>query len=238
VSADSLGGLGSYQPTTPFPDLITSVTNGLGAQTSVTYKPATDATVYSKTSGAVFPVIEVKAPIYVVSSTSVTNAIGGSLTTNYQYTGARTNLQAGFLGFRKFEATDAQTGLKSATTFRQDYPYQWLPLQSVTTQSSSVVVNQVDNTWTDTVLTPAAGSGGNYHKAELTGSTQRTYELNGSLVTTVTTSTAFDGYGNANTVTVGTGDGYSKATTNTYTNDALNWILGRLTRSTVQSTAP
>jgi hypothetical protein len=39
-------------------------------------------------------------------------------------------------------------------------------------------------------------------------------------------------------VAVSTGDGYSKTTTNTFLNDAANWLLGRLTRSTVQSVTP
>jgi hypothetical protein len=37
---------------------------------------------------------------------------------------------------------------------------------------------------------------------------------------------------------VSTPDGFSKTTTNTYTNDATNWYLGRLTGATVTSTTP
>jgi hypothetical protein len=53
-----------------------------------------------------------------------------------------------------------------------------------------------------------------------------------------TTTYAYDTYGNPTQIVVGTNDGFSKTSTNTYTNDATNWFLGRLTRSTVTSTAP
>jgi len=39
-------------------------------------------------------------------------------------------------------------------------------------------------------------------------------------------------------IVVSTPDGYSKTTTNTYTNDATNWYLGRLTGASVTSTTP
>ena len=74
--------------------------------------------------------------------------------------------------------------------------------------------------------------------SQLTQSVGRSYELDSSLITTVTTTTGYDAYGNVTSLVVGTGDGYSKTTTNTYTNDIANWFLGRLTRSTVQSTTP
>jgi phage-related protein len=75
--------------------------------------------------------------------------------------------------------------------------------------------------------------------------TESSYDLNGRALPSVTTTTSYDChstptacYGNATQITVSTGDGYSKTTTNTYNNDATNWHLGRLIRSTVTSTTP
>jgi len=63
--------------------------------------------------------------------------------------------------------------------------------------------------------------------------------VNGAVLPTVTmTYSGLDLYGNVGTITVSTSDSYSKTTTNTYTNDVPNWLLGRLTRSSVQSTVP
>ena len=54
----------------------------------------------------------------------------------------------------------------------------------------------------------------------------------------MTSSYQYDAFGNATQVTVAASDGSSKTTTNTYTNDAVNWLLGRLTAATVTSQIP
>ena len=45
-------------------------------------------------------------------------------------------------------------------------------------------------------------------------------------------------YNNATTIAVSISDGSTKTTNNTFTNDTTNWFLGRLTASSVTSTAP
>ena len=87
-------------------------------------------------------------------------------------------------------------------------------------------------------MTPVAGSGGKYHRSELTQVTASGSDLNGVALPTTTTGTQYDDYGNARVITVGTGDGYAKTTTNSYVNDESNWLLGRLKSSTVQSIIP
>jgi hypothetical protein len=207
----------------------------------MTYKPQTDASVYAADTGAVYPIQEFnkQGPQQLVSSVSQSNGIGGTIASNYFYRGGRLHLNGGgYLGFRQVESTDAATGIKSITTARQDYPYVGLPSSIVTQTSGGTVLKRVTNTWTDQLLTPAAGSGGKWNKSQLTQSVEESFELNGSVVTTVTTTSQYDDWGNPTQIVVGTGDGYSKTTTNTYTNNTSNWFLGRLTRSTVASTAP
>jgi hypothetical protein len=234
--------------TAQVPNLVTSITSSLGLASTITYKPLTDSSVYTADSDAAWPVRDLKqqGPLHAVSSVSVPNLAGGNAVTNYFYRGAKAHLKGGgFLGFRQVEATDGSTSIKTVTTSRQDYPYQGLPTQGVRKQSSGTVIAQSDSTYTDTVLTPASGSGGMYHKVELTQAVERSYELSGSLIVKATTATSYDSYGNATSITVSTAvnesssDGYSKLTTNTYASpDTTNWFLGRLTRSTVQSTIP
>ncbi len=48
----------------------------------------------------------------------------------------------------------------------------------------------------------------------------------------------YDAYNNPTQVVVSTPDGFSKTTTNSYTNDTANWFLGRLIQSQVASTVP
>jgi hypothetical protein len=80
---------------------------------------------------------------------------------------------------------------------------------------------------------------GNGYLPYVSQSVETASDLNGAALPTVTTSTQYDGYGNATSVSMGTGDGNSKTTTNIYAlPDTTNLIPGRLTRSTVQSTVP
>jgi hypothetical protein len=66
------------------------------------------------------------------------------------------------------------------------------------------------------------------------------WDLDGSAIPTSTTTYQYDSYGNPIQIATSTLDGFSKTTTNTYTNNttAPNWFLGRLTNATVTSTTP
>jgi hypothetical protein len=230
-------------------DRVTSIASGLGAATSPAYKPLTDSSVYTKDSGvnkAVYPYMDIQAPLYVVSSANVPNGIGGTRNTTYQYYGAKTLLTGGgFLGFRQHDVTDASTGIKTSTLFRQDYPLQGLPTQVKVIQSNGSLLKQITNTWNyatyaDTVLPLTATTKGSKHNFPyLSNSVESNWDLNGAVFPPVTTTNTYDpAYGNVSTVAVSTPDGYSKTTTHTYTNDLVNWYLGRLTQSTVTSTTP
>jgi hypothetical protein len=115
----------------PSPDLVISVADGLGEAIQVTYAPLTDAVTYTMDSvanAAAYPILDLQAPLYVVSAVSAGNGAGGTVTSNYRYGGAKADLEGGgFLGFRWMEATQAETGVVSRTEFRQDWPHVGLP---------------------------------------------------------------------------------------------------------------
>jgi len=220
------------------PDVVSGITNGLGAATTFSYRALSDASTYTPESGLLFPVKEVGSSvgIHVVSSVSSSNGIGGYYTSNYSYVGGKSHLTGGgFLGFRQTVSTDAQTGIVSKTTYRQDYPYQGLPSSAEKRTSGGTLLNSVTNAWSF-ATNPAWAA--QYHVPQLTQSVESSYELTGALISTVTTGTTYDAYGNPTQIAVSTGDGYSKTTVNTYTNDTANWFLGRLTNATVTSTTP
>lgn len=232
-STDLWRSTGQYK-TTFAPELVSSITSGLGAVTSLTYKPLTDASLYSKDTDATYPTLDLQMPIYVVSEVQAANGLGGTYRSTYKYEGAKANLQGrGFLGFRQVTAKDEQTGIEQVSTFRQDHPYIGLVASRVK-KLGTTELNRVDNTYTATPLTP--GTGRNF--VSLQQSVESSRELDGSLVTQVTTAYQYDAYGNATQVAVTSPDGHSKTTVNTYTNDAVNWILGRLTRAEVTSVTP
>ncbi len=216
------------------PDLITSITTGLGATVTVTYKPLTNGTVYTKDTTSVDPVIDMQAPIYVVSRADAPNGIGGTYSASYAYTGTKLDQTGrGFLGFRQVIVTDLQTNIVQTTNYRQDYPYVSL-VASQTKTLNGVTLNSTFNFYGSTPL------GGSRYQVFLTQSQAGSADLDGSVLPTATSTYQYDTYGNAIQVAVSATDGFSKTTANTFTNDAVNWLLGRLTGATVTSqlTAP
>ena len=149
--------------------------------------------------------IDFQAPIYVVSQTQTSNALGGTYTTNYTYAGAKAHLTGGgFLGFRQVAAWDAQTGLVTTTTYGQDYPNQGLPLAVEKRTGGGQLLNQVQNTWQNTAL-----GGGAYHRSDLVQTVEQSWDLNGLGLPRTKTNTSYDAYGNATQITVATDDGYT-----------------------------
>jgi hypothetical protein len=246
VSAFYTGGSGIYiygfRNDPGFPDLASELSTGSGGVLSVTYKPLTDGSVYTKDSTAVYPTVDLKMPLYVVSSANRNDAIGAGVTTNYSYAGAKADhLGRGYLGFRQIRTTDAQTGIAMLQTYRQDWPYVGLPSTVTKSQSSGAILNNVANTYAcanPATAAPCAVAPGSLYFPHLAQSVEAGNDLNGTTLPSVTTAMQYDSYGNATQVTVSTGDGYSKSTSNVFVNDVPSWLLGRLKSSTVQSTVP
>ena len=220
---------------------ITGITNSLGSQTNIIYKPLTDGSVYRKDTGgaddplAVYPSVDIQAAIYVVSSVKTDNGIGGQNETKYTYGGARAHMRGlGFLGFRWMRAIDQETGIRTGTVYRQDYPYIGMLHWTST--------HQADPEWTiisSTInkLSVIDYGNGRYFPYVQT-STQNGYEIDGNLLTTVKTDYVYDNLGNATDITsttTGNGQTFTTYTDNDYTYnlDPNKWYLGRLTRSSV-----
>ena len=103
-----------------FPDLLTSVATGLGAQTIITHKPLTDPSVYSKSSGSIWPILDVQTAMYVVSNVQTSNGIGGMRSSTYSYQALRAHaLGRGLLGFNNMSVVDDQLGTGGITYFTQ-----------------------------------------------------------------------------------------------------------------------
>jgi len=226
------------------PDLLVSISNGAGVTISAVYKPLTDATVYAKDTSSTYPWVDLQQPMQVVSSYSSSDGIGGTQSTTFTYGGAKLDHGGrGLLGFRWQEATQSSTGVKVRTEFSQNWPYVGMPSLVKTTQSSGTILSQASNTLD--CKDPVSGASclplapGKRYFPFVSQSVQTGNDLNAAALPTVTTTTQYgDGFGNATSVVVSTGDGYSKSTTNVYNNDTTNWLLGRLKSSTVQSVVP
>jgi Salmonella virulence plasmid 65kDa B protein/Insecticide toxin TcdB middle/N-terminal region/FG-GAP-like repeat len=225
------------------PDLLTAINSGAGASATVTYQPITTNAIYTKDSDSIYPRLDIQAPMYVVTSTQADNGIGAAIATSYVYGGLKAELGTGrgSLGFRWMETATPATGLKTRTDYRQDWPYVGLPSLSRTTQVSGALLRQVTNTHGCT--NPATSSSctvapGNRYFPFVSQSVESGNDLNGALLPTVSTTTQYDAFGNAESIVVSSGDGHGKTTSNVFVNDVPNWLLGRLRSSSVQSTVP
>ena len=237
----SLAGFGGHA------DLLAKVTNGFGLVTQVQYKPLHDASVYTRGADVAYPKRNLTSGPPVVSLLQVASGSAVSsgptwLETAYAYEGLRADLRGrGSLGFAKVVESDRVNGTVNTTTHSQDFPHigQALTAQSV---NSGVVLTQSTHTLKDFVTV-----GGARHSYVRQGVVVKK-DLNGASLGTSTTlvgssaaaTDGIDSYGNvtASTVTVAGADGKTTVAglSETFSNDAANWIIGRKTRSTISKT--
>jgi RHS repeat-associated protein len=234
-----------------FPDLVTKVTNGLGHETTISYLPLTNSTVYTKhASPAVYPDVDLQVPLYVVRSASIANAIGGTIATDYTYGGARANYDGrGFLGFGWREATAQASGIKQRADFRQDWPFTGMASRIQKIKPDGTVLVDTVTTPDCKVLpsSPCTVAPGQRYLAFADTSDVTTRDWSGTFLTKVRSishAADFDEWGNALRLEMqylnsdDSQTGYSKITTSTYTNNTTDWILGRLSTAQVQSYMP
>lgn len=150
-----------------FPDFsqsgkIAKITDGLGNTTEVTYSPATNPEVYTKTQPAVdeantYPVNTYTLPISVVKSVSSSNGVAGGQTRKYSYKDLKFHLTgAGLLGFSESTVTNSTTGEKTISAITKYHQKRWIPIETKVTTSigdmtsttlSQTTVEDVGNTY-------------------------------------------------------------------------------------------
>jgi RHS repeat-associated protein len=211
-SSSLLYGLhnGAGQPA----DLVGSITDGYGVNVSPSYVSIAQSHYTEKFDGSL-PDAPFIGAFYVVGQLSATSpaSAGGSYVKTYNYTGAHLNTQGrGFDGFESIQINDSRPG--SLVEVDKYYEVSAFPLfpfagaqieldlyQNNGTTPVSTTVNTPDSP-VDT-LDPTAGN--QRYFPYFTSSTTSTYEVggteNGTLITGVNTSYAFDNYGNTTSIT-------------------------------------
>lgn len=171
VNGDGLVDLGYYYQGTfqirthegPAADLLSSATDGVGNQVSITYAPVFDASVYTagtapfSTIGIQSVDIEIQAAParMVVKEHRSTDGIGGTYTISQKYIGARKHTGSfGFLGFERREERDGRTGIIRNSSYlhtvgepgyeRQTmfFPYTARPARVWSTQSNGTMIRE------------------------------------------------------------------------------------------------
>ena len=219
----------------------------------------------SQTLGKTQPVLELTGPIYVVTELASSAPAAGSqpgtvdatAQSRIRYDYGEAKLQAagrGMLGFQSVQSTDLQTGVRTITTYRQDFPFIGHPQTTEVRTAQGHLLSRANNTW--------ALSHWNHgnpplpYQPVLAESREETYDLvsngatQGTLLQTVITTQTYDDYdgdgvvdshqryGNPTEVVVTTEDGSGitvaeKVTANTYGASEWEKRMGRLSRTAV-----
>lgn len=214
--------------------LLASIITGHGKRTFINYAPLTDPAVYTKGNDAEYPRRDFQGPMQVVSSYEVSNSIGSMNSFSYHYAGAKINLRGrGFRGFDRTTVTAHRTGITNTVFYERDYRCISSKIRRTEQrQPDGTLISETDNE------IDIQDHGNGVYFSYVSESRARNYELDGSLVSDVTTRTDYDYNGNVTSLIVDYGDGFTEATVNTYEDDTDNWFLGRLTRAEVTKTAP
>jgi RHS repeat-associated protein len=226
LPAQTLGWQHGSEANFTIPDLMTSVSNGLGGAVTIKYSPAPSVpNAVITTSTAPAPGIPNSMPQPLVRKVTTSDGRGGSYSTSYNYYDARvypgTIPNQRNLGFSSIETVDDQSGQKTKTYFRQDPPYEGRASQVDLYGARGQLVRQT--LYSYDLVNPSTGT-------DFVREWKRTvkeYEL-GVLAFTQTTTNAFDSYGNVSVMS-NDADGLANVTvTTTYSNDPVSWILGRI----------
>jgi RHS repeat-associated protein len=241
------------------PLLMTGISNGIGASTTVSYDRLNKNDFYTKCTGSPgvyrcpgtsYPTQAVDGPIYVVTQVDTSNGLGvctpvvGSsapncFTSKYAYAGAKRDLLGrGFLGFEQVAVTDLQTNVTKTTSYNMLFPYTGTVTEEKRTLGSTVLSDTI-NSYGTVPAVPVTGTPTFVYLKTTTISANEVDNtaLPGSTITHLYPdgSPGYDAYGNPTYIQTNLTDLSSKTTINAYSNDPTNWIIGRLTNTTVTS---
>ena len=205
-------------------------------QISVEYASLNQSTAYTKASTSQYPIRDLQSASYVVTQVQQSNGIGGFNTTEYSYSGLKANLQGrGSLGFESITSHQLESGKKTVTHYHQGFPLTGM-VKSYKEYLGDTLVNRSHSTYIT-----STGANSTIKQVHPSQQQQSSYELDGSLVNQVTSDYSdYDSYGNLGQLVTTTvayngnqSETYSQTTVNHYDNHSGNWILGRLTDSSV-----
>ncbi|MGH8371876.1 MAG: SpvB/TcaC N-terminal domain-containing protein, partial [Gammaproteobacteria bacterium] len=186
-------------------DLVKSITDGMGNTFVPHYTSlAAQDGVYSKDTGATYPVQDTSVPLQVVSSYDASNGIGGTYTKKFTYSGGKLSSDGqGFLGFSTRTIEDNRNNITTTENYRQDWPLVGaLDSETVKQSNGDYKISLVTNTYGST---PASCTADSLCFTYLEDRTVTHYDANGSALKTVDTqNTAHDSYGNVTTQVVTT----------------------------------
>lgn len=242
-------------------EMIVAITDGFKNRTEIEYAPLNDAAVYSKGNSDEKNIVDQRPPGIAVHKVSTTDGIGGEHVQTYTYSGYRSHILRGSLGFATVSVKDEVTGVTTYMEYNQTYPFagtvsytksymlgegsgDWLLSES---RAQNKIFEWQDGSWKeiDPKDIPYPGNGARYKVLKYSDMT-KSY-VDGELLKTVTNEYAitdeYKNYGNVEVIistTTGDGQTFTKKTASTYERrEGNNWVWsqGRLQTVEVEHTS-
>lgn len=174
--------------TSPRPDLLAGITDGLGNTWSASYAPLAGLAGYTL-DGSDGPGDRLLrgGPLTVVTAVTESDGAGGSYTVSYRYWNGRVSRTGrGFLGFGMVRSTDSRqaalhgVATHTDTAYRQDFPLVGAVDLTETKRADGSRVHGRDLTWTPLARPTAADPAGRSHFVALTREVTTEYETDDS----------------------------------------------------------
>ena len=225
---------------TNIPDLLSSVTDGLGVNQLPEYV-STAWRNYVADGPATFPLQEAEPRIVVAQVTHSGNT--GTFKKTYFYRGARQHAPRGsFAGFQRVEETDERNGIVTKTYFDQDFPRTGRVKQRDVLQPDGTLIARTEFINTSVVLDPAQYNERHFvYTSRVTETRNEIASKNGQTVSTRVTNFTNVDAANGNIRTIETvvtdtdfnapqsptaGATWTQTTQMFFSPDSANWCLG------------
>jgi RHS repeat-associated protein len=221
--------LGIHRAMGPFPDLLTTITNGLGGTTTIAYAPlSSDPALYRRGDApAAYPLRATLPSTYVVSRYVTADGRGHSYRFHMAYEGGRVDVRGpGFLGFARVASTEDATGRRHETDYRLDVPFNGLPSRETVSDRTGKLLSRDDTVYAD--VADATRRSKQIHQI-VPVSTAHTAYQDGAVAFVTNAEAGYDGYGNRTfDAQLGTNPATVAAVfiCTRYRNDEQRWLLG------------
>lgn len=233
VSGSTWRGFQLYQMSDDKNLLLSSITDGMGNTTEITYKYMSDNDVHTKGNTYDYPLSSFTASWPLVYQVKTPNGIGGRNTTTYRYENALIHRSGrGVLGFEKVIAKNETTNTTTTNQYEIERHKYVIGLVLSETKVGTRVVSETETEYN------GLSSYGSVFSYNPISKVEKTYEYtSGALLSQISTTYEYDNWGNITRMVSTIGD-ITTETVNTYSDDLSRWFLGRLTSSTVTKTSP
>lgn len=236
----------------PAHERVCGITDGFGAEIKIEYTRVNDPSlvqnstdpVYQKGNVATMPAghIAIQDSRWVVSRYAEQDGMGGWRYKRHHYGDLRYDRDEEIpLGFRWINVIDEQRGHASYTEYSQSFPMHGTVTLSESSIADGTVISR--NTGTYSQMPVVNGAGGTVYYPYQSAATGQKFDIDGTHLSTSTTSQTVDAYGSVLNSTVTLTDHinskvWTTTTANTYQNTitASKWHLARLLDATVTKT--